>query len=63
MKTAFDTIDVVKVLDIMNVENGMGGVVLKWVRSFLKMNTLKVLVYHVHVEHYREQYWDPTQNN
>ena len=39
LSAAFNTIDVAKVLKILDVEIGVGGVVLKWFRSFLEGRT------------------------
>ena len=44
LSAAFDTIDVEKVLQILDVEIGVGGVVLKWFRSFLEGRTQKVKI-------------------
>ena len=44
LSAAFDTIDIDKVLDIMDEEIGIGGVVLKWFRSFLEDRTQKVKI-------------------
>ena len=44
LSAAFDTIDVEKVLEILDMEIGVGGVVLKWFRSFLEGRTQKVKI-------------------
>ena len=44
LSAAFDTIDVEKVLEIMEVEIGIGGVALKWFRSFLEGRKQKVKI-------------------
>jgi hypothetical protein len=44
LSAAFDTIDVEKVLEILDVEIGIGGVALKWFRSFLEGRTQKVKI-------------------
>ena len=44
LSAAFDTIDVDKVLEIMESEIGIGGVVLQWFRSFLEDRTQRVKI-------------------
>ena len=44
LSAAFDTIDTEKVLEIMNVEIGIGGVALQWFRSFLEGRTQRVKI-------------------
>ena len=44
LSAAFDTIDVEKLLQIMGDEVGVGGVVLKWFRSFLEGRTQRVKI-------------------
>ena len=44
LSAAFDTIDVEKLLEIMETEIGVGGMVLKWFRSFLENRTQKVKI-------------------
>ena len=44
LSAAFDTIDVEKLLQIMEDEIGLGGVVLKWFRSFLEGRTQRVKI-------------------
>lgn len=44
LSAAFDTIDVNKLLAIMESEIGVGGVVLEWFRSFLEGRTQKVKI-------------------
>ena len=44
LSAAFDTIDIEKLLAIMDGEIGVGGTVLKWFRSFLEDRTQKVKI-------------------
>ena len=44
MSAAFDTVDVKKLLRILEHEFGLKGIVLKWFQSFLIKRTQKVLV-------------------
>ena len=50
LSAAFDTIDVEKLLEIMETEIGVGGVVLKWFRSFLENRTQRVKIDDVYSE-------------
>ena len=44
MSAAFDTVDVKKLLEILENKFGLKGIVLKWFQSFLTKRTQKVLV-------------------
>ena len=44
LSTAFDTIDVDKLIEILHDEIGLGGVVLKWFRSFLEGRSQRVKI-------------------
>ena len=44
LSAAFDTINIEKVLEILEVEMGVGGTVLKWFRSFLEGRTQQVKI-------------------
>lgn len=50
LSAAFDTIDIDKVLEIMNVEIGIGGVALKWFRSFLEGRKQRVKIENTYSE-------------
>ena len=50
LSAAFDTIDVEKLLEIMQEEIGVGGVVLQWFRSFLQNRTQKVKIDNMYSE-------------
>ena len=44
LSAAFDTVDVIKLLDILSVEIGIKGLALDWFRSFLTGRTCKVKI-------------------
>ena len=50
LSAAFDTINIDKVIEIMDDEIGIGGTVLKWFRSFLEGRTQQVKIGNVYSE-------------
>ena len=50
LSAAFDTINIEKVLEILEVDIGVGGTVLKWFRSFLEGRTQQVKIGNVYSE-------------